>query len=125
MSRRLRSSFRFAIEGVAYVIRTQPNMKIHLVMGTLAVLLGFYFQISEPEWLALILVIGFVLILEVVNTAVETLVDLYTEEYHHLAKASKDTAAGAVFLMACVSVIVGLIIFGPRVWALLMSFVKF
>ena len=87
-------------------------------MGTLAVILGFYFKISVPEWLSLVIVIGFVLILEVVNTAVETLVDLYTEEFNDLAKASKDTAAGAVLLMAIVSVVVGVIIFGPRLWVL-------
>ena len=87
-------------------------------MGTLAVILGFYFKISVPEWLSLVIVIGFVLILEVVNTAVETLVDLYTEEFNALAKASKDTAAGAVLLMAIVSVVVGVIIFGPRLWVL-------
>lgn len=119
--KRLRRSFGFAIEGVAYVWRTQPNMKIHCVMGTIAVILGFLLRISEPEWLALALVIGFVLILEVVNTAVETLVDLYTDEYSELAKHSKDTAAGAVMLMAGVSVVVGCIIFIPKIWALLMS----
>lgn len=124
MSRRLRSSFHYAIEGVKYVLKTQPNMKIHTCVGTLAVLAGFFFHISQAEWLALVIVIGFVLILEVVNTAVETLVDLYTEEYHELAKASKDTAAGAVLLMAVVSVVVGLIIFGPKVWQLLLSFAQ-
>ncbi|MGL6292463.1 diacylglycerol kinase family protein [Eubacterium aggregans] len=119
--RRLRSSFHYAIQGVSYVLRTQPNMKIHTVIGVLAILAGFYFRITTPEWLALVIVIGFVLILEVVNTAVETLVDLYTEEYHDLAKASKDTAAGAVLLMAGVSVVVGRIIFGPRRWQLIIT----
>ena len=104
MRRRLTSSFGYAFEGIKYVLKTQPNMKIHSV------------KLSEAEWLAIVIVIGFVLILEVVNTAVETLVDLYTEEYHHLAKVSKDTAAGAVLLMAIVSVVVGLIIFLPKIW---------
>lgn len=117
--RRLRRSFHYAFEGVFYVLRTQPNMKIHAVMGTLAVLMGFFFHVSEGEWLALVIVIGFVMILEVVNTAIEALVDLYTEEYHELAKASKDTAAGAVLLMAMVSVVVGAIIFLPKIWAMI------
>lgn len=119
--KRLRRSFKFAIAGVVYVWRSQPNMKIHSIMGTIAVLLGFLLRISEAEWLALVLVIGFVLILEVINTAVETLVDLYTTEYSELAKHSKDTAAGAVMLMAVVSVVVGCIIFIPKIWALLMA----
>ena len=118
MRRRLTSSFKYAFEGVLYVLKTQPNMKIHFAVGLLAVIAGFFFRLSACEWLALVIVIGFVMILEVVNTAVETLVDLYTEEYHHLAKISKDTAAGAVLLMAIVSVVVGLIIFLPKVWAL-------
>ncbi|MDD2414627.1 MAG: diacylglycerol kinase family protein [Eubacteriaceae bacterium] len=120
---RLRRSFHFAFEGVFYVLKTQPNMKIHAFMGTLAVLMGFFFHISESEWLALVIVIGFVMILEVVNTAVETLVDLYTEEYHELAKASKDTAAGAVLLMAIVSVVVGCIIFLPKIWQWMMTWI--
>lgn len=115
MRRRLTSSFGYAFEGIKYVLKTQPNMKIHSVIGLFAILAGFFFKLSEAEWLAIVIVIGFVLILEVVNTAVETLVDLYTEEYHHLAKVSKDTAAGAVLLMAIVSVVVGLIIFLPKI----------
>jgi diacylglycerol kinase len=111
---RLKRSFGYAFEGVFFVWRTQPNMKIHSVMGTLAIILGFALHISVAEWLALIIVIGFVLILEVINTAVETLVDLYTEEYLALAKHAKDTAAGAVLLMALVSVAVGCVIFVPK-----------
>lgn len=121
--RRLRRSFHYAFEGVFYVLRTQPNMKIHAVMGTLAVLMGFFFHVSEGEWLALVIVIGFVMILEVVNTAIEALVDLYTEEYHELAKASKDTAAGAVLLMAMVSVLVGAIIFLPKIWVMIQGWI--
>ncbi len=123
MRRRLTSSFKYAFEGICYVLKTQPNMKIHFTIGILAVIAGFIFKISAYEWLAMVIVIGFVLILEVVNTAVETLVDLYTEEYHHLAKISKDTAAGAVLLMAIVSVVVGLIIFLPKVWALIQTWI--
>ena len=121
--RRLRGRFHYAFEGVVYVLRTQPNMKIHAVMGTLAVLMGFFFHVSEGEWLALVIVIGFVMILEVVNTAIEALVDLYTEEYHELAKASKDTAAGAVLLMAMVSVVVGAIIFLPKIWVMIQGWI--
>lgn len=123
MRRRLTSSFKYAFEGICYVLKTQPNMKIHFTIGILAVIAGFIFKISAYEWLAMVIVIGFVLILEVVNTAVETLVDLYTEEYHHLAKISKDTAAGAVLLMAIVSVVVGLIIFLPKVWVLIQTWI--
>jgi diacylglycerol kinase len=116
--KRLRKSFHYAFEGLGYVIKTQPNMRIHSVMALIAIALGFIFHVSHAEWLALVLVIGFVMILEVINTAVETLVDLYTEEFNHLAKIAKDTAAAAVLCMAIVSVIVGVIIFAPKVLAL-------
>lgn len=123
MLRRLMRSFGYALQGIKYVLKTQPNMKIHSIAGVLAILAGFYFKISANEWLALVIVIGFVLILEVVNTAVETLVDLYTEEYHKLAKVSKDTAAGAVLLMAIVSVVVGIIIFLPKIWNMILGII--
>lgn len=121
MKRKLRMSFYYATRGILYCLRTQPNMRIHIGIGSIAVAAGFALRISQAEWLAIAIVIGFVLILEVLNTAIETLVDLYTEEYHHLAKVAKDTAAGAVMLMAIVSVVVGVIIFGPKLWALLQA----
>lgn len=115
-------SFKYAFKGCSYVFKTQPNMKIHLFMGTVAIIMGFLFQISKPEWLSLILVIGFVILLEFINTAIETLVDLYTEEYEFLAGVSKDVGAATVLVMAIISVIVGLIIFGPKIIALITSF---
>lgn len=118
---RLLRSFSYAAQGIRYVLKTQPNMRIHVTIGSLAVIAGFFFHITVPEWLAMVIVIGFVMILEVVNTAVETLVDLYTDEFNQLAKISKDTAAGAVMLMAIVSVVVGLIIFLPRVISLIQA----
>lgn len=90
-------------------------MRIHFGIGLLAVACGFVFKIENNEWLALVIVIGFVFILEIINTAIETLVDLYTEEYHHLAKVAKDTAAGAVMVAAIMSICVGLIIFLPKI----------
>lgn len=113
--RKLKKSFSFAIEGILYTLKTQPNMRIHFGVGILAIAFGFVFKIERSEWLALVIVIGFVFILEIINTAIETLVDLYTEEYHHLAKVAKDTAAGAVMIAAIMSVCVGLIIFLPKI----------
>ncbi|MGD9475825.1 MAG: diacylglycerol kinase family protein [Eubacteriaceae bacterium] len=118
MRRKLKKSFTFAIQGIIYTLKTQQNMRIHFLVGAMAVIAGFVFKISTPEWLALVIVICFVLILEILNTAIETLVDLYTEEYHHLAKVAKDTAAGAVLIAAIMSICVGLIIFVPKLIAL-------
>jgi len=90
-------------------------MRIHGYIAIAAILAGFLLKISASDWLALVIVISFVFILELINTSIETLVDLYTTEYHHLAKIAKDTAAGAVLVAAAVSVCVGLIIFLPKI----------
>ncbi|MBC3889819.1 diacylglycerol kinase [Acetobacterium paludosum] len=113
--RKLTKSFSYAIDGIKYTIKSQPNMRIHLGVGTIAIAAGIAFRIASYEWLALVIVIFFVFILEILNTAIETLVDLYTEDYHHLAKVAKDTAAGAVMVAAIMSVCVGLIIFLPKI----------
>jgi Diacylglycerol kinase len=113
--RKLKKSFSFAVEGILYTLKTQPNMRIHFGVGLITIAFGFVFQIESYEWLSLVIMIGFVFILEIINTAIETLVDLYTEEYHHLAKVAKDTAAGAVMVAAIMSVCVGLIIFLPKI----------
>ena len=78
-----------------------------------------WFAIDKVEWLILILTITMVLSAEIMNSAVEYLVDLSTLEYHHLAKAAKDAAAGAVLITALAAVLVGLIIFGPRLLQLI------
>lgn len=112
---KLARSFKYAIRGCIYVFKTQPNLKVHTIFACLAIALGIIFHISVPEWLALVLVIGFVIILEFINTAIETLVDLYTEDYSFLAGVSKDVGAATVLVMAVVSVVVGIIIFLPKI----------
>ncbi|MGV8906842.1 MAG: diacylglycerol kinase family protein [Acetobacterium sp.] len=113
--RKLKKSFSFAIAGIKYGLRTQPNMRIHVFIALAVILAGFLFEISAGDWLALVIVIAFVFIFELINTSIETLVDLYTQEYHHLAKIAKDTAAGAVLVAAGMAVCVGLIIFLPKI----------
>ncbi len=112
---RLKKSFKYAFQGVGYCLSTQPNMRIHFIIGFIAILMGFFFHISQGEWLALVLVIGFVIILEFINTAIESLVDLYSSDFSFLARVSKDVGAATVLVMAIVSVIVGLIIFLPKI----------
>ncbi len=120
--KRLVKSFHFAVQGFIYVWRTQPNMKIHTIVAALAILFGFLFHISAPEWLVIILVIGLVVMLEVINTAIETLVDLYTEDFSFLAGVSKDLGATTVLIMAVTAVIVGCVIFLPKIIALIQTF---
>lgn len=115
---RLRKSFKFAFQGFIYVWKTQPNMKIHTIAAALAIIMGFVFHISAAEWLSIILVIGLVIMLEVINTAIETLVDLYTEDFSFLAGISKDLGATTVLIMAITSIVVGLVVFLPKILAL-------
>ena len=77
--------------------------------------MGFYFKINTVEWLVILLVLGVILSLELINTALESVVDLVTDKYHPLAKKAKDTVSAAVLVFAVASVIIGLIIFIPKI----------
>lgn len=114
-------SFKFAFSGIGYVLWSQRNAKIHLVV-TLAVLaLGVWLKITPSGWAVLVLTIGVVMAAEMLNTAVEALVDLVSPEYHPLAKIAKDAAAGAVLWLAIAAVVVGLLILGPPLWQTLIA----
>lgn len=120
MARRLAAfaaSFRFASRGLRLLAR-ERNARVQALLGVAALALGALLRISRVEWTILVLTVALVLALEGVNTAIETLVDLVTLEYHPLAKAAKDLAAGAVWLAALASLAVGALLFLPRLWAL-------
>jgi len=110
------SSFRYAINGLKVLFQTQPNARIHLAAAGLAVFAGFYFQLGGTEWLALTFCIAMVLSLEAMNTAIEYLTDLVSPEFHPLAGKAKDVAATSVMLASIGAVVVGGIIFLPRLW---------
>jgi undecaprenol kinase len=110
----LASSFKFGFEGIAAAAAKERNVQIHIGISIFVILAGFIFSISKYEWIAIILSIGGMISMELMNTAIERTVDLYTKEYHPLAKQAKDIAAGAVLVFAIASVMIGLIIFLPR-----------
>ena len=112
-------SFKYAFAGLAYVIRTQHNAWIHAVFTVAVIVLGFWLNVTLFEWAMLVLCMMAVWMGEFMNTAVEAVVDMVSPEFHPLAKVAKDVAAAAVLLGAIGSVIVGLIIFGPRLSSLL------
>ncbi len=109
-------AFRCAFSGLGYAFRTQRNFPIHLSIAVGVLALAVWLRIPPPQWAILLLTIGLVLALELVNTALESLVDLVNPEFHPLAKAAKDVSAGAVLLAALVSVGVGLFVLGPPLW---------
>lgn len=117
--KRLRKSFGYAFKGIDDVIKNEPNMKIHVVVAILVVIMAFILKVSIIEWIILVLLIGAVLAAETINTTIEGLVDMYTKEYDEKAKVVKDTAAGTVLILAITSAIIGLIIFVPKIIYLL------
>ena len=104
-----------AIDGISYTTTHEKNFKIEIIFACLVTIASFILKVSILEWAILILVIGMVLVLEMINTAIERCVDLVTKDYRELAKAAKDVAAGAVLIMSMFSVIIGIIIFLPKI----------
>ncbi len=109
-------SFRHALAGCLYMLRTQRNAWIHASATVAVTALGLWLGLNRLEWAAIVLVIGLVWMAEFVNTALEAVVDLACPDLHPLAKAGKDVAAAAVLVGAVTSVIVGLLILGPPLW---------
>ena len=107
-------SFKHAWDGILHNLKTQPNFRVHLFIGSLTILAGYYFRLAAWEWLILIFTITLVLIAEMINTAIESMVDLLTSEHRKHAKIAKDTSAGMVLVTALSSIIVGVIIFIPH-----------
>lgn len=110
----LYKSFGYAFQGIFHTIRTERNMKIHCVAVILVTIFGMWLKISKTEWMICFILFGLILALELVNTAVEATIDLYTEERRPLAKKAKDAAAGAVLIAAIFAAVIGLMIFIPR-----------
>ncbi len=110
-------SFRYAFSGVGYVLKTQPNARIHTVFTLLVVALGAWLGVGRLEWAVLWLAIGLVWASEFMNTALEALIDLASPQVHPLAKAGKDVAAAGVLLAAGAATVVGLLVLGPPLWA--------
>lgn len=115
-------SWRHAWTGLTTVVREERNMQTHLVLGAVAIIAGWYFGLSVNQWLWLCLAIFLVMLCEINNTIAENICDLVTgPHYQPLAKKVKDIAAGAVVFAAAFAVLVGLILFIPKVWQLMLT----
>lgn len=108
-------SFLHAWDGILYAVRTQPNFVIHLAVSTTVIVSGVYLRLSSLEWIILSLVIVLGLAIELLNTAIESTVDIATSKFHPIAKIAKDTAAAAMLVYAVGAVVVGAIIFLPKI----------
>jgi len=110
----LLQSFGYAFAGIGYILRTQRNARIELVIGLGAVALGLWLGLTPVEWAVLAITIALVVALEWINTSLELAVGLASPERHPSAKAAKDVAAACVLLGAITSVVVGLLLFASR-----------
>ena len=113
-NKKLINSFKYAFNGIKLCIQDEQNMIIHFTVATLVIIFAFIFKISKIEWIICLLLIGLVLMMELINTAIENICDLVTKDKNPYIKIAKDTAAGSVLVMSIVSAIIGLMIFIPK-----------
>lgn len=111
----LENSFKYAFEGIFACFKSERNMKIHVSILFIVVVGGFFFHISISEWITCLILFGLVLSAELVNTSIETTIDLCMPHMHPKAKIAKDTASGGVLILAIVSFIIGCIVFIPKI----------
>jgi diacylglycerol kinase len=112
-------SFRYALAGFGHILRKHQNIRFHILMAIAAVILAYILNVSYLEYLFVLITIFFVIICEMMNTAIEEMTDLITKEHRREAMIAKDVAAAAVFLAAIFAIIVGLMIFLPRTLSLI------
>jgi diacylglycerol kinase len=112
-------SLGFALEGLREMVLNHNNFRLQIMIGLFTVAAGFFFQVNFSEWMALILASSLVLIAEMANSSIEMIVDLITKERRLEAKKAKDIAAGMVLFSSGLSIVIGILIFGPYLLKLL------
>ncbi len=110
------TSFKYAFQGLRHVLKAEHNFLIHLAAATAVIMLGAILHISKAEWLIIILCIGMVLITEILNTAIEWLVDMVSPQRNEKAGKIKDIAAASVLVAAIVALVVGIVVFVPYIF---------
>lgn len=113
--KRVISSIKNSINGLKAAYKNEQSVYIHLIATIILLLFSFILKISTTEWLIIIAIIGLTLVVELLNTAIESTVDLVTKEFHPLAKIAKDTASAAEFVLTLTSAIIALMIFIPKI----------
>jgi diacylglycerol kinase len=111
-------SFYYAFEGIKTAFKEEPNFKIHVLVTSLVLLLAILSKFSLGEWLILIFTISFVLVVELINTSLEEIVNLVRPEVHPLAKKAKDIMAAGVLIAATTAFIIGILLFAPKLLTL-------
>jgi undecaprenol kinase len=108
--------FTYAINGLLEVIKSEWNFRLHLISAIIVIIAGIYFRVNTVEWITIVIVIGLVMTAEILNTAIEEVINYLKPEIHPTAKRIKDIAAAGVFTASITALIVGLIIFIPKIF---------
>lgn len=117
--RTFKGSVKNCLDGISYVTKSEKNFKREIALGIIALILSYILKIDKIEFIIVLTMICLVLTTEIINTAVERAVDLVTKEYHELARIAKDVSAGSVLVTSIFSLIIGIIIFIPKIIILL------
>ena len=108
-------SFKYAFAGIIAALKEEPNFKFHFLVGLLVIIISLILGISRQDWIIIIMLIGLVVAVELTNTAIEAMIDGFTQENHPAAKLAKDISAGAVLVAALTAAIIGIMIFLPYI----------
>ena len=119
------ASFRYAFGGIGYLLRTQPNARIHAAFTLAVLILGVWLNLTCTTWAILMLAIGLVWTAESFNTALEAVVDLASPTLHPLAQIGKDVSAAAVLMAAITALVVGALVLGPPLCAKILSVIRY
>ena len=117
--RTFKSSVKNCLDGISYVTKSEKNFKREIALGIIALILSYILKIDKIEFIIVLTMICLVLTTEIINTAIERAVDLVTKEYHELARIAKDVSAGSVLVTSIFALIIGIIIFMPKIITLL------
>ncbi len=112
----LAKSFGYSVEGVLHALKHNRNLRIAFMLGAIVLLLGWFFQVNSYEMVILVITVFLVIVAEMVNTSLEEMVNLITNEHRKEAKIAKDVAAGMVLVAAIGSIVVGILIFSPYIF---------
>ena len=108
-------STKYSIQGLIYAYKNEKSLIIHGILSIIAIVLGFCLNISINQWIVLLIALGVILMIELLNTAIEAIVDMVTLEYHELAKIAKDCGSAATFVASVIGLIIALVIFIPKI----------
>lgn len=117
--RTFKGSVKNCLDGISYVTKSEKNFKREIALGIIALILSYILKIDKIEFIIILTMICLVLTTEIINTAIERAVDLVTKEYHELARIAKDVSAGSVLVTSIFALIIGIIIFIPKIITLL------